>query len=75
MTEEIKKEKATDWTQNLTETQTNIMKALGGLLTDISYLMEAMCQGMDKSQARVCQIGYVNALAKTLGIGTEDEQN
>lgn len=71
MTEESKQ----DWTQNLTKTQTSIMKALGGLLTDVSYLMEAMCQYMDKTQARAYKIGYVNALAKTLGIGAEDEQN
>ena len=71
MTEENKQ----DWTQNLTKTQTSIMTALGGLITDISYLMEAMCQDMDKTQARVCKIGYVNALAKTLGIGAEDEPN
>lgn len=61
--------------QDLTQYQTSIMTALGGLITDISYLMEAMCQDMNKSQARGYKIGYVNALAKTLGIGAEDEQN
>lgn len=57
-----------NWFDTLTDDQKCLMKALSGLITDASDIMDVMTKGMNKETNKYVRLGYVQTLIEALGI-------
>ena len=63
------------WFEELTNDQKCLMKALSGLITDASDIMDVMTKGLDAKTNKYVRLGYVQTLIKALGLEEENDRN
>ena len=64
-----------NWFEELTNDQKCLMKALSGLITDASDIMDVMTKGLDAKTNKYVRLGYVQTLIKALGLEEENDRN
>lgn len=64
-----------NWFEELTDDQKCLMKALSGLITDASDIMDVMTKGLDAKTNKYVRLGYVQTLIKALGLEEENDRN